>query len=350
MASLAGLMRPSLEPPPHEHSNDGSHPPARPRSRRRRVWLLLIAVISTVALVVAGIAGYALYLERVVENSLAHQSLLPPEPARAPGGPAPAAAPARQAAAGTALNVLIVGSDRLPGDTVGRSDVMVLAHVDRDRSAVTLVHLPRDMQVAIPGHGSDKINAAFALGGAPLLVSTVQDLLGVHIDHVAITGFEGFKAMTEALGGVDVEVEESSPGFARGKTHLSGERALLFVRERYHLSEGDISRGRREQAFLKALMLRAVAPQTIADPRKLAAFLEAGAKNTTVDQDLTVDRIRDLVLQMRALRPGDIRFITAPISGFATRPDGASINIVDTARMTQLGHALAVDDLASYPD
>ena len=79
------------------------------------------------------------------------------------------------------------------------------------RSAVTLVHLPRDMQVAIPGHGSDKINAAFALGGAPLLVSTVQDLLGVHIDHVAITGFEGFKAMTEALGGVDVEVEESSP-------------------------------------------------------------------------------------------------------------------------------------------
>lgn len=307
----------------------------------------LVGALVLVLVAVGAVAAYAVYLDRLVAGALTHEALLPATDRGArPAGAAPA--PTRQSAAGEALNILVIGSDRLPGDAVGRSDVMVLVHLDRSRSAVTLVHLPRDMQVAIPGRGSDKINAAFAYGGAPLLVETVQGLLGVTIDHVAITDFDGFKAITTAVGGVDVHVAEASPGFPVGTTRLEGERALLFVRERYHLSEGDISRGRREQAFLSGLLLRAVSPQTIADPRAITALLEAGARHTTVDRELTMDKIRSLVLELRSLRAGDIRFITAPITGYATRADGASIDVVDTARMAQLGRALALDDVGSY--
>ncbi len=86
---------------------------------------------------------------------------------------------------------------------------MVLAHVPADHRNVTLIHFPRDLYVSIPGKGKNKLNAAYAFGGAPLLVTTMQNLLGVKIDHVAVTGFENFKAMTDAVGGVDVNVEEA---------------------------------------------------------------------------------------------------------------------------------------------
>lgn len=86
------------------------------------------------------------------------------------------------------------------------------------------------------------------------------------IDHVAMIGFEGFKRMTDAVGGLDVYVEEGGKidghVFTQGMMHLDGEMALAFVRERYDLSQGDISRGRRQQAFLKALMLEAVSVET----------------------------------------------------------------------------------------
>ena len=89
-------------------------------------------------------------------------------------------------------------------------------HVASDRKTVTLVHFPRDLYVTVPGHGKDKINAAFAYGGAPLLVRTLQGLVGVPIDHVALVDFEGFKNMTDAVGGVNVYAEEAST--SRGYT------------------------------------------------------------------------------------------------------------------------------------
>ena len=80
-------------------------------------------------------------------------------------------------------NYLIIGSDARPGETASRSDVIVLAHIPEDKSAVQLIHFPRGLYVPIPGRSKDKINAAYAYGGAPLLVSTMQNLLGVKIDH-----------------------------------------------------------------------------------------------------------------------------------------------------------------------
>ena len=127
-----------------------------------------------------------------------------------------------------------------------------------------MIHFPRDLYVDIPGRGKDKINAAYRLRREPLLVETMENLLKIRIHHVAKTNFEGFKKMTDAVGGVRVYAEEASNGKGNGaRRHQEGlERPQRhagpgLVRERYTLSEGDISRGRRQLSFIKALLLKA---------------------------------------------------------------------------------------------
>ncbi len=307
---------------------------------------MLIAALVLLGLPLLGIVGFAGYLNHVVTSNVRHADLLPGLAEAAPGSPA-AAVPD-----GRGQNYLLLGSDARPGETGGRSDVIVLIHVPENHAKVQLIHFPRDLYVPIAGHGRDKINAAYAYGGAPLLVSTMQTLLDIHIDHVAVIGFEGFKAMTDAVGGVDVLVEESSNEdghvFTKGMMHLDGDQALAFVRERHQLSQGDISRGRRQLAFLRALLLKGLSPQTLTDPARLATFVSAATANLVVDNGLDVGRLRGDAFALRNLRGGDMRFITAPFSGFATTAAGASIDVVDTARMTALGRSIAQDRVDSY--
>jgi LCP family protein required for cell wall assembly len=248
-----------------------------------------------------------------------------------------------------AQNFLLIGSDSRSIGVNGRADVIVLMHISSDRHKVYLVHFPRDMYVDVPGYGKDKINAAYSYGGAQLLVRTLQKLVDVPIDHVAVVGYQGFKAMTDAVGGVDVYAEEASNEFSRihvGWNHLSGWAALGFVKERYQLSQGDLSRGRRQMAFIKALMLKALSRQTLTDPIRLAQFLDAATQYLTVDNAFSVAHMRSEALAMRDLRSEDIVFITAPITGFGRSPQGASIDIVDDAKMAELSVALRSDDMS----
>jgi polyisoprenyl-teichoic acid--peptidoglycan teichoic acid transferase len=332
-----------------EEAREGE-PTARPRTRRRRVRRVLAVLLATVLLVVVGgVAAYLLFLNHTVTNNVKHDSLLP-----TPGVSGATAPPTHPAAAGAAQNYLVIGSDARPGESRGRSDVIVLVHVASDKKTVTLVHFPRDLYVSVPGHGKDKINAAYAYGGAPLLVRTMQDLIGVPVDHVAMIGFEGFKRMTDAVGGVNVYVEEPSSNgaytFRKGFQQMDGAEALAFVRERKDLSEGDISRGRRQQAFIKALMLKSLSKDVLLNPVKLAQFTDAATSNLTVDEKFSVGDMRKQALSMRSLRSGDIAFITAPFTGFGTAPNGGSIDLVDEQGMQALGEALQNDDMASYKD
>jgi LCP family protein required for cell wall assembly len=295
-------------------------------------------VIVLALLLVAGTgAAYLGYINHTVTTEVKHEALLPPAKAGQP-------VPARDPAAGKALNILLIGSD--DGGTRGRADVIILMHINSDRKKAYLVHFPRDLYVNVPGHGKDKINAAYAYGGSQLLVRTLQDLVDVPLDHVAIIGFEGFKAMTDALGGVDVYAEEATTGGSSvdvGMNHLNGDEALAFVRERYQLSQGDISRGRRQQAFIKSLMVEALSKETLTNPVRFAQFVGAGSRNLTVDNEFTVGDMRSQALELRDLRSRDIVFLAAPITGFGTSPQGASIDIVDEKKMSQLSAALRRD-------
>ncbi len=288
-------------------------------------------------------------LGRTADGNLRREALLPGQ-----GDSAVGEAPPR----GKGRNFLVIGSDARPGDTASRSDVIILAHVAEDNGRVDLVHFPRDLYVPIPDRGRDKINAAYAYGGAPLLVRTLQDLVGVRIDHVAKIDFEGFKRLTDAVGGVRVWAEEASDGtgnggpvvIKKGWNDLDGAEALGFVRERYQLSEGDISRGRRQQAFLKALMLKTLQPQVLANPLRLNHVVDAATANTVLDEDFDNRQIVSQILGMRGVRGDDIHFLTAPYSGFGRSPAGASIVTVNDAGMGRLAQALRNDDLADYEE
>ncbi|GAA2737753.1 hypothetical protein GCM10009867_26180 [Pedococcus aerophilus] len=310
---------------------------------------MAIVLALVLLVVVGGSAGYLLFLNNKVSSNVQRESLLP-----TPGVSGATEAPTKKAAAKDAQNFLIIGSDARSGLAGSRSDVIVLMHVSADRKSVNLIHFPRDLYVDLPGRGKDKINAAFAYGGAPLLVQTLQGLVGVPIDHVAIIDFEGFKRMTDAVGGVNVYVEESSASggytFTKGYQQMGGAEALAFVRERKDLSEGDISRGKRQQAFIKALMLKSLSKDVLGNPVKLAQFVEAGTSNLTVDEGFSTGDMRSEAVAMRNLRGKDIAFITAPFTGYGTSPAGASIDILDEPGMAALGEALQNDAMDTYED
>src|SRR4029450_2621416 len=110
-----------------------------------------------------------------------------------------------------------------------RSDTIILMHIQADHTPPYLISIERDLYVPIPGHGRDKINAAFAYGGLPLVIRTIEGFTDVHIDHLALIDFAGFKEVTDALGGVDMNIEQTITSihkpfrkFTKGMNHLNG--------------------------------------------------------------------------------------------------------------------------------
>ncbi len=340
-------LRTDVERP--DHRDRRHRPDRRERRRGRRALLVMLALF---VLLIGSTAAFFAYLSHTVDQNVTQAELLPDArpPVVAPNG-------TQVAETGTGTNFLVIGTDARPGDA-GRSDVIVLVHVPADNQTVSMIHFPRDLYVDIPGHGKDKINAAYAFGREPLLVQTLENLLKIRIHHVAKTDFAGFKNMTDAVGGVNVYAEEASDGtgnggpvvIKQGWNKLNGEQALAFVRERYTLSEGDISRGRRQLAFIKALMLEAKSSATIANPVRLAKVTDAFTTNLVVDQNFSTADLRNYAIALRDVDGRDVHFSTAPFTGFGTSPNGASIDLVDEQGMAALGEALRTDTMEQYSD
>lgn len=317
------------------------------RSGRRRMGRgrrIAVSVVALMLLVVVGVGGYGWFLSSKVDRNLTRDDLLGESAAQT------------ETTKGTKLvddkgtNYLLIGSDARPGDTASRSDVIQLVHVPEDHKDVWIIHFPRDLYVPIPGRGEDKINAAYAYGQSPLLVKTIQDLVGVKINHVAKTDFEGFQNLTDSLGGVRVNNSQASPSFAEGPIDLDGDTALDYVRERKTLQEGDISRGQRQQAWLKAMMVETLTPSVLLNPSKLSGVIDAGTKHTTVDNSLKTSTIRSEAIKLRGVRGENIHFVTAPFSGYGTAPNGGSIDILDEQGMDELSDALRTDHMDSYEE
>jgi polyisoprenyl-teichoic acid--peptidoglycan teichoic acid transferase len=323
--------------------------PATPR--KRRTWLA--AVLTAVALLLVGalIAGavYAFSIDQAVNDNLRHSSgQLPGETPTAKGEKA---RPAK--ASGEAINYVLMGSDSRDVGNAGngRSDVLMVMHLAADRKSAYLISFPRDMYVPIPGHGKNKINAAFAFGGPALTVRTLEGLLDTRMDHVALIDFVGFIKLTEELGGVRVYNKYGSVSggynFPVGNVTLKGEEALAYVRERHQLPHGDLDRAERQRAVLQAILAKGLAKDTVSNPAKFVSFARGVALHVTVDDQLTEKELRKTALSLR-MGPNDVHMLQAPISGFGTSPTKQSIDIVDKKKLAQLASALQSDEMDAY--
>lgn len=211
-------------------------------------------------------------------------------------------------------NALSVGST--PGQ---RSDSIMLVRLNHERDHVTVIGLPRDLWVNIPGEGDDKINAAYAYGGPQLAVQTVESVTNVRIDHYVEVDFNGFVDVVDALDGIDVCLPEAindpkaQLDMEAGTHRVDGKEALAFSRTRA-TARGDLDRIDRQQQVLSAMLDRALSTETLSNPTKLTAFLESSLSSVTVDEGLDTSTINDLAYQMRDLDLGEVTFAQVPIA------------------------------------
>jgi LCP family protein required for cell wall assembly len=234
----------------------------------------------------------------------------------------------------------------------GRADSVMLLRIPADRSSASIVSLPRDSWVPVPDHGYAKLNAAFALGGPSLLIQTVEKLTALHIDHLAFVDWDGFRALTDAVGGVEINfpVEGYDPvhkiRFPAGKHVLDGKKALWYVRQRYGLPRGDLDRMQHQQNFLKALFTKIRQGGTFSDPAKVRALVGLATSHVTVDEGFTNDDLFSLALDAPKVG-AHVSFVTAPIDGFKTI-GGQSVVMLDLKKVPPFFAALGKDQLASY--
>ncbi len=322
---------------------------AAPRRRRRRVWprvLIVAAVVLVLALAAAAI--YAVTIERSVTQNITRGVDLPGDTP----SPGQTARPTKEPLETGTLNYVLLGSDsRDPNNEGnGRSDSIMVVHLNAQRNKAYIISFPRDMYVDIPGYGKNKLNAAFAFGGAPLTVRTLENITGVRMDHVVLVDFEGFIQLTEDLDGVTVvnKTAFTSHGFdyPKGKITIKGERALWFVRERHSLPGGDLARAENQRSVIKAVVEKGLSAGVVSDPATFTKFMGNVAKNLVVDNSLSDDEIRRTAVSLR-LSSKNIELMQAPLSGFGSA-EGQSIDIVNQAKLDELSKALKNDKVEDY--
>ena len=323
-------------------------PAAAPKKRKKWPW---IVAFSVVGVLIAGAVVGGVYVAGL-SSSFNQAEKLPsaevfPDPTTRPEPATP-----------DAVNILLLGSDtrdKVDDDIENisgqRADSILLVHIPGDRSGAQVISFMRDNWVEIPGHGEHKLNAALAFGGVPLLVETLENIIDVPIDHVAITDFNGFTDLTDALGGVTVSnhIPFSAGGhtFEPGDITLDGDAALWFVHERYSFPDGDYQRVRNQQAFLRGVFDKLLSKETLTDPGRIAEVVDALSPYLTVDDGLNIGYIAPLAISLRDLRKDDVEFLTAPTLGTGMVGD-QSIVKPDWDGLEDLAEALKNDTVPEY--
>jgi LCP family protein required for cell wall assembly len=316
------------------------------RARQRRAYLVICAAMSVVVLFVSGAAwGFTSYINDSI--------------GRVNAGTAgtPSSGPLNMLLAGVDVRSGLTRHQQLAlhvGDTVSsNSDTLMLIHVSGDRSHVTVVSLPRDSWVNIPGHGMNKINAAYGLGGPRLVVQTVEQLTGLTVNDFIQVNFLGFVKVIDALGGVNIclpyAVDDRYSGLhlPAGLHHVDGITALEYARDRHSFALSDLARIQDQQRLMSSMLKEAISSGTLADPVKLTRFLQAALAAVKVDQGLNVSALAD---QLRGISPRNVQFMTVPLANLNYQtPTGESAVLWDTSQAQALFSKLKNDQVAKKP-
>ncbi|WP_326551233.1 LCP family protein [Micromonospora sp. NBC_01813] len=324
-------------------------PPRSPRRLRRIALLGITGLVVTALAVAGGIAAVSHHYLGEIERF--------PDPF--------AAIPAEQRPAPTpeGLTILLAGIDSQAAsatgadsatEPAGRTDSLMVVRLTADRERAYVVSIPRDSWVPIPGHDNFKINSAYALGGVSLAVQTVENVTGLRIDHVALMDLAGLRDLTDAVGGVTVDIPAGTPsldlhaGWPSGPQRLNGDQAVQYVRQRHGLPEGDFDRMRRHQNYLRAMLTEVLDRDTLTSPRQLGGLLDAATQTVTVDDGLTNDKLRRVALDLHNIR-NDVRFVTAPVASTGFVGD-QWVMWLDTERGVDFWSAVRNDTLEQYID
>ncbi|GAA4990706.1 LCP family protein [Kineococcus glutinatus] len=333
-----GAPRPTPRPPATP-----PRPAARPATarRRRRRWPVVLLLVALL------VVGYPLLLGATAWTNVQQVEALPAEgsPADTPG-----------------TTFLVIGSDSREGldaeqraelstgDDVGqRTDTIMLLHVPAS-GAPALISIPRDSYVPVPGHDSNKINAAFAFGGPTLLVQTVEQATGLHVDHYVETGFGGFAGVVDAVGGVEmcvpapVQDERAGLDIAAGCQTMDGATALGFARYRYSDPLGDLGRVQRQRELIAAIAKAAATPSTLLNPARAVPLASAGGSALVLDEGASPLALLTFARGLQGAAGTDGISMTVPVSDPDLRTSSGIAVEWDEERAAQLFSALRADD------
>ncbi|WP_309316061.1 LCP family protein [Actinomyces oris] len=323
--------------------------------RPGRGWrIALLSVLAIFLVLTLATGGLALWVRHSIASGI--------EFIADPFAGIPARAPQQKVAAGEepAVNILVLGTDSRTSasdpsqwkEGAQRTDAIMIVQVSGDRKTVSVMSIPRDSWVEIPGHGQGKINAAYSYGGPSLTIHTVENLTGIHIDHFAVANFESFVALTDEIGGVRINLKTpqtlAGKELGAGAQVLDGQQALAYTRERSSLPNGDFDRVKRQQTWMRSIVSRVLTNGTLSSPTALYSFLKTASRTVAVDESFTLNQMQSLALETRHLHSNDIRFMTVPTAGTGTSTDGQSIVTLDADADTPLFNAFAEDRVSAY--
>lgn len=284
-----------------------------------------------------------------------------------------------QGPAGGGTNWLLVGSDSRQGLTPAQlaqartdlkgggyegtlTDTTQLLHVPDGGGPPVLVALPRDSWVPIPGFGRGRINTAYELGeqqrkggGPALLVQTVQALSGLRIDHYVEVGFVAFLRITDALGGVEVNLcapakdKDAAIDLPAGRQRLSGADALGFVRQRKGLPRGDLDRVARQQYFLSQAARQVLSPSTLLRPDRTLRLVGAVTSSLTVDEGVSVVTLTRLGLRLRGAAGGGLATASVPVADPAAVRGNAEVVLLDDKALPAFFRGLSAPPGSASP-
>ncbi|WP_297722682.1 LCP family protein [uncultured Mobiluncus sp.] len=308
----------SPRPAPRLVTSPKPHPPVgRPRSSAARNWpkRILITILTLLLALVLAIVFWGLFLNNRVNTNIGRTDALSGA-ADTPG-----------------TTWLIAGSDSREGTAEAnsgvqgqRSDTIILVHQAANGTAM-IVSLPRDSYVEIPGHGHNKLNAAFSEGGPALLVSTVEGLTGLTIDHYVQIGFNGVSQVVDGVGGINLCWDQtfsdrmSGLSWQAGCHDVDGPTALLFARMRYSDPLGDIGRTQRQRLVISSTLKKALSPEVLINPARQVALADAGAAALTVDRSAQTIDIARLALALRKAGDAGLQGVP-PIASLGYNPGG----------------------------
>ena len=325
------------------------------RRRPGRGWrIALLSVLAIFLVLTLATGGLALWVRHSIASGI--------EFIADPFAGIPARAPQQKVAAGEepAVNILVLGTDSRTSasdpsqwkEGAQRTDAIMIVQVSGDRKTVSVMSIPRDSWVEIPGHGQGKINAAYSYGGPSLTIHTVENLTGIHIDHFAVANFESFVALTDEIGGVRVNLKTpqtlAGKELGAGAQVLNGQQALAYTRERSSLPNGDFDRVKRQQTWMRSIVSRVLTNGTLSSPTALYSFLKTASRTVAVDESFTLNQMQSLALETRHLHSNDIAFMTVPTAGTGTSADGQSIVTLDADADAPLFKAFAEDRVSAY--